>query len=282
MHKFEYHEPATIGEAAALLRTYGDQAKIMAGGTDLLVRFRKGVIQPQHVVNIKKIPGLDLIAAGKDGLMIGAAVSMYETERFLAGFPQYRVLSQAIHSVASCQIRNRATVAGNICNASPAADTLPALVVLGAQVGISGEQGDRWVAVENFFAGPGKTVLMSGEMVSGILLPPAPRDAKGIYLKQSRRPLVDLAIVGLAAFTDGSATKIALGSVAPTVVRAQAAEMLLAEKGLSRETALEAAKLTVMAATPISDIRGSRDYRLALVEVLAQRALLALCGGEKA
>jgi len=281
MHKFEYHEPKTISEASVLLQTYGDQAKILAGGTDLLIRFRRGVIEPQHVVNIKKIPGLDRIAISQEGIEIGAAVSMVETEKFLAGFPQYQVLAQAIHSVASCQIRNRATVAGNVCNASPAADTVPALVVLDAKVNIRGVQGDRCIAIENFFAGPGKTVLVSGEIVSSIVIPPAAETAAGVYLKQSRRRLVDLAIVGLAAFSDAQTVKIALGSVAPTVVRAQAAEQLLAQQGLNRTTALAAAKLTAMSAVPISDIRGSREYRLALVEVLAQRALLALCGGEE-
>lgn len=281
VHKFEYHEPQTLDEVAALLQAYGDQARILAGGTDLLVKFRKGVIEPRHVVNIKKIPRLDCIEFTKDGLEIGPAVTMYESEVFLARYPEYQVLAQAVHSVASCQIRNRATIVGNVCNASPAADSLPALVVLGAVVKIHGLKGERRVPVESFFTGPGKTVLLSGELVSGIVIPPVAKGAKGVYLKHSRRRFVDLAVVGLAAFYDRQNIKIALGAVAPTVVRAQAAEKLLAEQGLSLETASAAAKLTALSAGPISDIRSSREYRLAMMEVLAKRALRMLSGGER-
>jgi carbon-monoxide dehydrogenase medium subunit len=271
----------SVNEACTLLRNYGDEARLLAGGTDLLVKFRKGVIQPQHVLNIKKIPGLDYIGFGPGGLEIGAAVTMYETEKFLAAYPQYQVLSQAIHSVASCQIRNRATVAGNVCNASPAADTVPALVVLSAVVKVRGVDGERCVPVGEFFAGPGKNVLQSGEMVTGLVIPAASPQAKGVYLKHSRRRMVDLATVGLAAWGENREIRIAMAAVAPTVVRALAAEALLAEAGLSRETAAKAAKLATMSAVPISDLRGSREYRLAMVEVLARRALEALCGGDR-
>jgi aerobic carbon-monoxide dehydrogenase medium subunit len=279
MHKFEYYEPRTMGEVFSLLQAYGDQAKILAGGTDLLVKFRKGVIEPLHVVNIKKIPGLDHIGFGEKGLEIGPAVTMYQTEKFLAAYPEYQVLAQALHSVASCQIRNRATVVGNICNASPAADTAPALVTLSAIVKIHGIKGERCVPVEKFLAGPGKTVLASGEIVSGIVIPVMPKHALGIYLKHSRRRMVDLATVGLAAFYDGQTAKIAIGAVAPTVIRALTAEKLLEEKGLNGETVAEAAKLAAISAAPIRDVRGSREHRLVMVEVLAKRALEALCVG---
>lgn len=281
MHKFEYHQPGSVSEACTLLRNYGGEAKLLAGGTDLLVKFRKGMLQPQHVLDVKKIPGLDFIGFGPGGLEIGAAVTMYETEKFLSGYPQLQVLAQAIHSVASCQIRNRATVVGNVCNASPAADTVPALVVLAAVVKVRGVAGERCVPVAEFFAGPGKSVLQSGEMVTGLVIPAVSPQASGVYLKHSRRRFVDLATVGLAAWGQGREYKIAMAAVAPTVVRALAAEALLAEEGLSIATAAKAAKLAVMSAVPISDVRGSREYRLAMVEVLARRALEALCGGDR-
>jgi aerobic carbon-monoxide dehydrogenase medium subunit len=279
MHKFEYHEPRTMDEVFSLLQAYGDQAKILAGGTDLLVKFRKGVLEPQHVVNIKKIPGLDHIGFGEKGLEIGPAVTMYQTEKFLAAYPEYQVLAQALHSVASCQIRNRATVVGNICNASPAADTLPALFVLSAIVKIHGIKGEYCVPVDQFFAGPGKTVLGSGDMVGSVVVPVMPKHARGVYLKHSRRRMVDLATVGVAAFFDGRTTKIAMGAVAPTVIHALTAEKLLEEAGLNRKAAAKAAKLAAMSAVPISDIRSSREHRLAMVEVLTKRALEALCVG---
>jgi len=281
MHKFEYHEPGTIAEAISLLETYGDEARILAGGTDLIVRFRKGSLEPQHVIDIKKVPGLDYVRSGEQGLEIGPAATMYDTEKYCSRFPQYQVLAQAIHSVASCQIRNRATVIGNVCNASPAADTLPALVVLGAAVKIAGPGGNREVPLEDFFAGPGKTVLVGGELVTGLVIPPVAAGARGVYLKHSRRRMVDLASVGLAAFRDSRTVRIALGAVAPTVIRAKAAELLLAEEGLSAETIAKAARMVPLSAAPITDIRASREYRLEMVAVLAKRALEALVGGEQ-
>ncbi|MDR3591718.1 MAG: xanthine dehydrogenase family protein subunit M [Negativicutes bacterium] len=281
MHKFEYHEPKAIADVISLLETYGDEAKILAGGTDLIVRFRKGSLEPQHIIDIKKIPGTDSVRFSEQGLEIGPAATMYDTEKYCSQFPEYQVLAQAIHSVASCQIRNRATVIGNVCNASPAADTLPALVVLDAQVRIAGSGGNRVVLLENFFAGPGKTVLAPGELVTGLLIPPFTAAARGVYLKHSRRRMVDLATVGLAAFSDSRTVRIALGAVAPTVIRAKAAELLLAEEGLTHETAAKAARMVPLSAAPITDIRASREYRLEMVAVLAERALQSLIRGEQ-
>lgn len=279
MHKFEYHEPKSVAETCSLLQTYGNEAKLLAGGTDLLIKFRNGSIAPQHVVNIKKIPGMQDVFMAADGLHIGGAATMHDVETVLEGYSRYRVLSQALHSVASCQIRNRATVAGNLCNASPAADAVPALAVLNATVIVTGPKGDRQVLAETFCAGPGRTVLTSGEWVTKILVPGVSETATGIYLKHSRRRMVDLATVGMAAFRDGLDVRIALGAVAPTVIRARAAETLLKELGLNEDTVRKAALLTAQAAAPISDIRASREYRLHIVEILAIRGLELLRGG---
>lgn len=276
MYEFEYHEPQSLAEATSLLAAYAETARVLAGGTDLIVQMRKGLLRPQHLINIKTIPGLDQITLNEDTIEIGAAVTLNAAEKFLAAYPEYDVLGQAIHSVASVQIRHRATLAGNICNASPAADTAPALVVLGADVKLHGTHGERLVPVEKFFAGPRKTVLLNGEVVSAIVLPKISPTAKGVYLRKARRPSVDLATVNVAVFSDESGYRIALGAVAPTVLRVRAAEQLLQDGGLSPAAAATAAGLCRQNAKPITDIRGSAAYRLELVEVLTQRALLAL------
>lgn len=281
MHRFEYHEFATLAQVTAFLEAHKDTAKVLAGGTDLLVQMRKETCMPHHIIDIKKTQGLNRMIVTAEGIEIGAAVSLYDAEKFLSAYPEYQVLCQAMHNIGSFQIRNRATVAGNICNASPAADTLPALVVLGARVKIQGCQGERSVPVEGFFAGPRRTVLMNGEVVSAILLPRLQANAQGVFVRKSRRPHVDLATVNIAVFREGRRVKIAMGAVAPTVVRALEAESFLGETGFSPETIAQAAKLAVKSANPISDIRGSREYRLQLIEALTTRALDSLLSGEE-
>lgn len=278
MHRFHYHEPSSAEQAVKLLSELED-AKILAGGTDILPGMRKGLWQPKHILDIKKASGLAEVRLGSKGIEIGAAATMYETEKSLNLRPEYSVLCQAIHHVASCQIRNRATIAGNICNASPAADTASALVAMNASVRVLGPNGERTIPVENLFIGPRRSVLAKNEVVTAVVLPDM-TGIKGVFLRKSRRPSVDLATVNVSATTDGKNVRIALGAVAPTVVRAIAAEAYLAERGLTRETALEAAKLAQRAANPITDQRGTRAYRLELVHILTERALLALAGGE--
>jgi carbon-monoxide dehydrogenase medium subunit len=281
MYEFEYHEPQSLAEATSLLVAYAENARVLAGGTDLIVQMRKGLLRPHHLIDIKKIPGLDQLTLNEDTIEIGAAVTLSAAERFLAAFAEYGVLSQAIHSVASVQIRHRATLAGNICNASPAADTAPALVVLGAKVKLHGTHGERLVAVEKFFAGPRKTVLLNGEVVSAIVLPRLDSRARGVFLRKARRPSVDLATVNVAIFSDGTSFRIALGAVAPTVIRVRAAEQLVKESGLSPATIAQAAELACQTAKPIGDVRGSAAYRLELVAALTKRALSMLAATEE-
>lgn len=277
MHQFKYIAPRSLADTVNVLLDYGNDAKVLAGGTDLLIQMRKGLYRPQILVDIKKIVGLDQIVFSEESIDIGAAVSLWEVEKFLATYREYSVLSQAIHSVGSYQVRARATLAGNICNASPAADTATALVVLDALVKIYGPQGHRFLPIEEFFIGPRQTVVEPGEVVTGISLPRMLKESRGIFLKKSRRPFVDLATVNVAALLSGATLKVALGAVGPTIVRATGTEQFIARDGLSPETALLAAKLAPLAARPISDVRGSRAYRLALVEVLTGRALSELC-----
>jgi CO/xanthine dehydrogenase FAD-binding subunit len=279
---FEYHEPQSLAEVTSLLAAHGETARVLAGGTDLLVQMRKGRQQPHHLLNIKTVPGLDQIIVVEDNLEIGAAVTLFDAEKQLSAYPEYGVLCQAMHSVASCQIRNRATLAGNVCNASPAADTVPALVVLGANIKIHGTHGDRLVPVERFITGPGRTVLLTGEVVSAIVLPHLNGDSRGIYLRKARRPSLDLATASVAVFAAGGNYRIALGAVGPTVIRVREAERLLAAKGLTAASAAEAGRLDRLAARPISDVRSSEEYRRDLVAALAERALLSLAGEVRA
>lgn len=277
VHRFEYHEPGSALQATKMLAEL-EQARVLAGGTDLLTGMRKGIRLPKHIINIKTAPDLLGVRDVEQGVEIGAVATMFETERALYSRLEYRVLCQAIHSVASCQIRNRATVAGNLCNASPAADTATALVAMGASVRILGIHGERIVQVENMFLGPRLSVLAQDEIVTAVLLPSL-TGMSGIFLRKSRRPSVDLATVNVAAVTNGKEFRIALGAVGPTVIRAIEAEELLIRKGLTPATALEAARLAQRAARPISDLRGTKEYRLELVQVLTERALLDLAGG---
>lgn len=278
MHNFVYHEPRTVEDACELLQAYGTEAKVLAGGTDLIVKFRSGALKPQHVVDIKKIPETQRLTYSAEGLHVGAAVSMNEAEALVRTLPAYRVLAEALHSVASYQIRNRATLAGNLCNASPAADTIPALAVLESSVEIAGPAGRRSVPVLAFCTGPGRTALLNGEWVTGLNIPALAPESYGVYLKHSRRRMVDLATVGAAVLHAGDEVRIALSAVAPTVVRVKAAEELLA-KGRSDENLKRAARLCAQSVAPISDIRASREYRLHIVEVLTLRALRLLQRG---
>lgn len=275
MQSFTYHEPVSLQEMASLLESCKN-TKILAGGTDLLVQIRKGVTIPQHVVNIKTISGLNQISETREGINIGAAVTMHEAEKVLVKYPEFQVLCQAMHSVGSCQIRNRATLAGNICNASPAGDTIPALAVLGAKVCIYGPKAKKIIDIGEFITGPRRTVLAAGEFVTAIILPVQPGQARGCFIKKARRPSVDISTVSVAAWTDSKEYRIALGAVGPTVIRPVRAECLLSKTGFSTETIETAARFAAQAVAPITDLRGSKDYRIELVEVLTARALTAL------
>jgi carbon-monoxide dehydrogenase medium subunit len=264
MKRFAYHEPATLAEASALLAA-GAQA--LAGGTDLLVELREDLRRAKDVVNIKKIPGMDALAYDeRKGLRIGALVTAREVETSAFVVQSYASLYQACRELGSIQVRNRATVVGNICRASPSADTIPPLVADGARVEISGA---RSLLLEEFFAGPGKTVLKPGELVTAIVVPAPPPGTKKVYLKHGRRKAMELATVGVAVTRTPDGVRIALGAVAPTVIRARAAERLFPDIEAAARAAMDEAR-------PISNVRASADYRREMVRVLTRRALEAV------
>lgn len=284
---FEYVRAETPGQVLALLAERGDAARLLMGGTDLFARMRDGAAQPAVLIDVKHLPGMQEVAFDAPaGLTVGAAVTMNQIARHPDVQAHYPLLAEAAWAVASYQLRNRATVGGNTCNASPCADTTPATMVLEGRFVVVGSAGEREVATADFFCGPGKTALQRGEFLRAIRYPLLPRGAVGRYLKLGRSRLGDLALVSVAVlgFADETAPsgcrfRIALGSVAPVVVRATAAEALLAAEAPGKETFLRAAEKAVEAASPIDDVRASAAYRREMVRALTLRGLREVTQG---
>ncbi len=273
MRRFEYFEPASLDEAVQLVASAN--AQLLAGGTDLLVEIKEQLRRVDRVVNIKRIPGIDgLSYDAREGLRIGALVTAREIELSKPVLQHYASLAQSARELGSIQVRNRATIVGNVCRASPSADTLPPLIADGARVEIFGGKGARALALEEFFTGPGRTVLAPDELVTELVLPPPkPRTGK-VYIKHGRRKAMELATVGVAvSLTLDGDVNIVLGAVAPTPIRARQAEALLRGKALNDNLIAQAAEAAQSEARPISNVRASAGYRRDMVRVLARRAL---------
>lgn len=277
--RFEYLEPRSVQEAIALLSRHGCAAKLIAGGTDLLNEIRSKKIAPENIVDIGAIPGLDSLTYDDRGtLSIGALTTLRAVESSAQVRKHHTVISKAAGQIGSIAIRNVGTIGGNLCHASPAADTAPCLLALGAKVKIAGPAGEKTVALDDFFAGPGRTVLAHDEMLVEIEVPAMPPQAKAVYLKHAIRGAADLSIVGvavMASLEDGCCrnVKIALGAVAPTPMRARSAEGVLEEKILSDALIENTARAASEECRPITDVRASADYRREMVKVLTQWAI---------
>ncbi len=276
--KFDYHTPTSLPEAAKLLSVHGKDAKLLAGGTDLILAMKKRSITPAHLINLKLIPGLSGIKSDGAGLTIGALTTMAEIERSAVIKETYTPLWDAACVMASPQVRTLATIGGNLVSAVPSADTAPPLMVLSAVAHITGPAGERTCPVEALFAGPSACSLAPDDILTRVTIPvPAGR---GAYLKLMRRAALDLALVGVAAYVRLDAKKvckevrIAFGAVAPTPIRATDAEAFLLGKALTEDLAADAAKMAGTECRPITDVRSSLDYRCSMVEVLTKRALL--------
>ena len=279
MHQFNYLEPATLADAVTLLTRHGAAANLLAGGTDLLVEIKESLRRPALVINIKRITGIEALTFdAKRGLHIGALTTARTVEMHPAIATHYPGLHRAVQELGSIQVRNRATIVGNVCRASPSADTLPPLIADGATVAIVGPSGERHVAMEAFFTGPGRTVLGAGEIVTGIDVPAPPPGMGKSYIKHGRRKAMELATVGVAVcltIEQGVCrdVRVVLGAVASTPIRAHAAEALLRGQTLTDER-VEAAGVAAMAESrPISNVRASADYRREMVGVLTRRAI---------
>ncbi len=279
--ELEYVKPASLSEACKFLAEHDGAAKPFSGGTDCFVRLRDGVMKLDYLVDIKGLDGTnELTFDAKKGLTIGAAVTMNQVARNKDVIKHYPNLVQAANSVASYQLRNRATVIGNICNASPAGDTIGTCLVLDGVLNVTGTEGKRTIPLSSFFLAPGRTVLKAGEVVTSITLPPPPAGMVGVYKKLGRNIISDLSIVGVAVMgypysksPSGYAFRIALASVAPVPMEALKAEAILSEKKITAESIAEAAEAAMNAVTPIDDVRGSARYRKQMVRNLTREAL---------
>ena len=274
---FEYFEPGTVEEAIQILSTYGAKAKVLAGGTDLLILMKREEISPQYIVNIKNIPELDYIEhSQEDGLKIGALT----THQSIADSPivrdKFGLLATACSKVGGFQIRNMGTIGGNICRAGPSQDTIPSLLVLDAKLKLVSLQGERVVPIDKFFTAPFQTVLNETELLTEIQIPTPPPRSAGCYQWFTKITTVDETLVGVAVLMALDSTgsickdvKIGLCSVAPTPMRAKQAEELLRGKKLEDKLVEQAAQVAAEETSP----RSRADYRRRMTRVLVREVL---------
>jgi CO/xanthine dehydrogenase FAD-binding subunit len=275
--EFQYSAPEHLDDAIDLLGRPG--ARALAGGTDLVVQMRERRREVRHVVDLKRIPALTGLERGADGgVRIGAAMNVTAMCRRpeLTAFP---AIVQSSQMIGSYQIQNRASVGGNVCNASPSADAIPALICHGARAEITGPKGHRQLAIESLFVAPGRTHLEPQELLVAIVLPAAAPRSAGGYLRFTPRREMDIAVAGVGAWVqlDGEGkvieARIAMAAVAPTPVRAPQAESRLRGERLTAALIEEAASGAARDAKPISDTRGSAEYRRELIRTLTRRTL---------
>ncbi len=279
MQAFSYVLAHSVAEATAILAQEGSRARCLSGGTDLIVQLREGRRRADVVVDVKGIPELNQLSFdSQHGLIIGAAVPcyrIYNDARIAAAYPG---LMDAVTLIGGVAIQGRATLGGNVCTASPAGDSIPALIAHRAVAVIASPRGEREVPLEQFFEGPGKTVLQTGELLVCFKLPPPPAGFGAAYLRFTPRNEMDIAVVGCGAalvIRDGVVqdARIALGAVAPTPLLVPEAGAELIGKPLSESTIVAAAEAARAAARPISDLRGSAEQRRHLCAVLTRQAL---------
>lgn len=266
-------------EVFQLLDRYGDRARMIAGATDLMVMLRQKKLAPNVLISLRGVPGLDHMNSN-GGFKIGALVThrrIEQSEEIRKNFP---ILSMAASQLGSVQVRNVGTIGGNLCTASPSAETAPSLLVYEAQVLLVSKNGERALPLETFFLGPGETALSPKEILKEVLLPYPPPNSTGVYLKLGRRTSVDLAIVNVAVLlTLNPSTgicervRIALGAVAPTPIRAKRAEKILEGNLLQDALIQRAAEEAKQECRPITDIRGTAEYRKEMVGVLVEKAI---------
>lgn len=280
--EFDYVRPASLAEASQFLAQHAGKARPLSGGTDIFVRMRDGFWQDQYLVDIKHLDGSgEIHFDATAGLMIGAGVNMNRVMAEKSVLANYPALAEACRAVASYQLRTRATIVGNICNASPAGDTIGACILHNGSLKVYGVHGYRDVPLAGFFLGPGKTALQPGDIVTALHLPlPMPGSA-GCYIKLGRNTWSDLSIVGVTALgwpdsaaASGYGFRIALASVSPTPLEVTSLHEFLAAQPPGPAAFKQAAQLAEAACSPIDDVRGSARYRKAMVHNLTEKALL--------
>lgn len=274
---FEYFVAKTTDEAVSVLSRYGDRARVVAGGTDLLVGIKMGKVQPDCLINIKTVEGIDRIYESKEGLTIGAGCTFHQLESSSLVKERYEALYEAARAVSSTQIKNMGTIGGNICNASPASDCAPSLLVFEARARIKGPGRDRQIPVEEFFVGPGETSLLRSEILTEIELPFLSSESGSAFLKIARVS-ADLAKVNAAIYVrrDGEICKecrIALGSVAKIPIRTRGAEAMMKGKIYSEELVRGVAQRASEEIFPITDVRSTKEYRKEVAKVIVRETL---------
>lgn len=285
IRQFELFEPITVKEAVQLLSRYGDKAKILAGGVDLISRMMRWQVKPEYIVSIRRIPGLDYIKGdGVKGLKIGTMTTLRSIELSPAIEKDYTVLYEAVHQIASIQVKTMATVAGNLCVSTPASDIVPALCVLKARLKIAGK--DKVVPIEDFFIDTGKTILQPNQIVTEIQIPAVLPGTVAAFLKLKpvKASISKVNVAVMLNLKNGVCedARIALGSVAPKMLRATKAEEILKGKKINNDVIVHAAKTAAEESKPITDLRSTAKYRKEMVAVLVKRAIIAaLERGEK-
>ncbi len=282
MYSFDYRKPQSVREAVRLLAGATDGAKPLAGGTDLLLQMKDGRAKPGLVVDVKGLPELQRldVVSGR-GLHLGAAVPITQVLAHPQVAELYPILHRACSMLGSLQIRNRASVGGNLCHAAPSASTAPPLLCLGAQAVIAGPGGRRRVPLEEFFLGPGQTVLGKGDLLVEVFVPQPAAQTRGSYQQLTVRKEMDIPIVNascmlwLGARARCRRARVALGAVAPTPLRALRTEAALEGQTLNKEVIEQAAQVAAAESKPIDDVRASAEYRREMVKVLTRRALQA-------
>lgn len=281
MKDFEYTAPGTLREAVKLLAEKGDRARAMAGGTDLIVQMRVNRRQPERVVDVKNVPELnELTFTPRTGLKIGAAVPCRRIYADAEIGQRYPGIIDSASIIGGIQIQGRASFGGNLCNSSPSADSIPILIAYGATCEITGPNGKRRVPVEEFCTGPGANVLAPGELLVSLRVPLNRKNTGAHYLRFIPRNEMDIAVVGAGAYVElggrgkvFKTARLALGAVAPTPLFASQASEQLAGQPVNDESIAQAAEAAKSAARPISDMRGTAEFRTHLVGVLVKRAL---------
>jgi len=275
--RFDYLEPETISESCALLAKYGGKAKVLAGGTDLLVSMKRKKQSPTYLINLKSIPGLDYIRySAKGGLRLGALARLWSIASSPIINDKFRLLATAANKIGTPQVRNMGTIGGNVCNAGPSQDSIPALLVLDARLKLVSQQAKRIVPVDQFFIGPFQTALSDSEILTEIEIPaPRPR-SEGCYHWLTKKTEVDETLVGVAVLITPDSTgnicediKIGLCSVAPTPIRAKRAEVVMRGRAIESSAIEEAAQVAAEETTP----RSRADYRRQMTAVLVKRAV---------
>jgi carbon-monoxide dehydrogenase medium subunit len=280
MRRFTYLAPQSLDEALAALREHGDGVKLLAGGTDLLVQIKEGGLHPSTVVSlhaVEELKGLRFNEA--EGLWVGAGTLMADVAAHPVVRERYTALAEGAGVLGSVQTRNLATIGGNVANAAPSADSVPGLVVFDVVAEARSPDGARQVPLADFFVGPGQTILRRDEILVGFRLPTPPPRTGSVYQRHTPRKIMDIAVVGvgvrLTLDQDGAVAdaRICLAAVAPTPIRAPEAEAALTGEQPSETLFARAAELAQQAARPISDVRGSADFRRYLVGVMTRRCL---------